>query len=218
MNNKIDNYVNTLFNDIPKTKKAIELKEEIISNMNDRYLDYISDGLSKSEAYKLTIANFGDFDEMLSELMPTEDFKAKVDSYRRRNAINISIAIMLYILSPVVLFAVNMFDIENMPYAVFGVAALLVVVAIATGILIFTDLSTPYDIKQFIDDGNSKEYKHLSEGQKLIASIYWSIVTCLYLFISFSTDAWHITWIIWIFAGTLNSIAIYLVKKDKKTV
>ncbi len=214
MNNQINNYVSTLFNDIPKTKKAVELKEEIISNMNDRYSDYISEGLTKAEAYKLTVANFGDFDEMLSEVIPTEDFKAKVDSYRKRNAISISIAIMLYILSPVAMFGANGFDIENMPNAILGVVLLLVVVAIATGLLIYTDLSTPYEIKQFLNDNNTSEYKNISEGQKLILSMYWCLITFIYLFISFRTGAWHITWIIWIFASSINSIAIYVFKKN----
>ncbi len=218
MNNQINNYVNTLFYNIPKTKKAMDLKEEIISNMNDRYSDYISEGLSKAEAYKLTLANFGDFDEMLSEVMPTEDFMVKVDSYRKRNAINIAVAIMLYILSPVALFAANGFDVENMPNVIMGVVALLVFVAIATGLLIYTDLSTPYEIKQFLNVDNYKELKNISEGQKVLLSVFWCIVTIIYIYVSFITMAWHITWVIWVFASAINSILIYIFKKNKEMV
>ncbi len=216
MNKQISNYVNTLFYDIPKTKKALELKEEIISNMNDRYSDYIAEGLTKAEAYKLTVANFGDFDEMLSEVMPTEDFKEKVDSYRKRNAINISIAIMMYILSPVALFAASGFNGEVMPNPILGVVTLLVMVAIATGLLIYTDLSTPFEIKTYLKDSNSDELKNISEVQKLVISLYWCIITCLYMYISFKTGAWHITWIIWVFASSINSIAIYIFRKNNK--
>ena len=35
MNSKIKNYADGLFSDIPRSKKANELKEEILSNMSE---------------------------------------------------------------------------------------------------------------------------------------------------------------------------------------
>ncbi len=215
MNKQINNYVNTLFNDIPKTKKAIDLKEEIISNMNDRYSDYISEGLSTSEAYKLTIANFGDFDEMLKEVMPTEDFKAKVESFRKRNAMAIAFSVVLYIVSPVAFFAVNGFDVETLPNVGLGVVALLTMVAIATGIIVYTSLSTPLEIRKYLEEvEDEKNYRGVTEGQKALINLFWCLVTVIYFSISYLTGAWGITWLIWIFANAAKESLVYMFRKN----
>lgn len=44
MNSKIKNYVEVLFSDIPRSNKARELKEELLSNMSERFEDYIQEG------------------------------------------------------------------------------------------------------------------------------------------------------------------------------
>ena len=51
MNEKIRVYVNELFENAPNTKKVNDLKDEIISNANDKFNDLISDGKSEKEAY-----------------------------------------------------------------------------------------------------------------------------------------------------------------------
>ncbi len=54
---------------------------------------------------------------------------------------------------------------------------------------------------------------------RVILSVYWSVVTCLYLCISFLTFRWSITWLIWPIAVAVHSIikAIYSVKEEDKT-
>ena len=46
MSQKIDRYIQALFEDVPRTKKALELKEELLGNMRERYEDYLRDGKS----------------------------------------------------------------------------------------------------------------------------------------------------------------------------
>ena len=50
MNQKIKNYVDVLFDDIPNSRKAIELKEEILSNLNEHFEAHIAEGKSKNQA------------------------------------------------------------------------------------------------------------------------------------------------------------------------
>ena len=57
MNHKIDSYINALFSDVPRTKKAQELIDELLSNMRDRYEDYLREGKSEAQAYSLTVAS-----------------------------------------------------------------------------------------------------------------------------------------------------------------
>ena len=61
-------YVNELFADAPQTKKAAELKEEVCSNLIDKYVDLTGRGMSEEEAYKAAIASIGDIDELFKML------------------------------------------------------------------------------------------------------------------------------------------------------
>jgi len=63
-----------------------------------------------------------------------------------------------------------------------------------------------------------------NKNVKVILSAYWSVVTCIYLCVSFLTFQWHITWLIWPVAAAIHTIikAIYAVepseKENKKSV
>ena len=52
---------------------------------------------------------------------------------------------------------------------------------------------------------------------RVIMSVYWSVVSCIYLCISFLTFRWDITWLIWPIAAVANTIikAVYSVKDDE---
>ena len=97
MNGKIKNYVDVLFNDIPQTRKAAELKEEILSNLNEHFEAHIAEGKSENQAYTEALGDLGDVDELLESLAPERELKPKIDDYRKKAAKNKSIAVMLYI-------------------------------------------------------------------------------------------------------------------------
>ncbi len=219
MNKKIKNYIDVLFQDIPKSKKALELKEEMLSNMNERFNDYTMEGKSENQAYSLVISNLGDIDEMLKEVMPTEEFSKKADFYRTRNAKWKAIAIMLYILSPAVLIGSDvLFSSGEM-----GLLVMFLLIAIATGIMVFISSSTPSEFKLNDDKDDSNEYSMIKNVEdrnalKLFMSIYWSVITVTYFLVSFSTMNWHITWLIWVVGGIIESIikSSYALIKNKK--
>jgi hypothetical protein len=43
-NERLRTYIESLFENAPKTRKAIELKEEILLNLTDKYNDLIAEG------------------------------------------------------------------------------------------------------------------------------------------------------------------------------
>ena len=75
-----------------------------------------------------------------------------------------------------------------------------------------------------IDQKTDFVEEKLSEGKiqnntvRIIMSIYWSLITCIYLCISFLTFSWHITWLIWPIAAVVKNIikAVYAVQDDNK--
>ena len=212
MNRKIENYVDVLFMDVPKNKQSIELKEELLSNMSDRFDDYIQEGKSENQAFSLVISNLGDIDEMLADVMPTEAFVEQSDYYTKRNARNVAIAVVMYIVGAAFLIGLGGYG-ESFgnqdTYAITGLIILLVFSAMATGIIVYTFMSTPSQYKKFksetedyIPSLSTKNNRML----KSILSIYWMIITFIYLAISFTTGLWGITWMIWILAVVIQSI------------
>ncbi|MCQ2592645.1 MAG: permease prefix domain 1-containing protein [Treponema sp.] len=218
MNSKIKNYVDVLFKDIPNTKKAMELKEEILSTLNDHFEAHIAEGKSENQAYTEALANLGDIDSLLKELEPDMSLKNKIDDYRRIRARNTSISVMLYILSVVfvIIFSSipSIFGIgQEESMSIIGVVLMFICIAIATGLIIFTHMSMPQDVGQYISK-SSKPVIYNGSNKKIgkfvesFSKLYWSIILIIYLAVSFTTNAWHITWIIWII-GTAIKNAVY---------
>lgn len=207
MNKKIKNYIDVLFSEVPRSRKAAELKEELMSNMNDRFEDYIREGKTETQAYSLTVANMGEIDDMIKEVMPDADFKKEAQFYRKRNARNTAIGVMLYILGAACVVTGGLFEQESLQIA--SVIVLLVLAAIATGLIVYSHMSTPQEYKDY-DEQTEQERRIYNSPNgatyKSIMSIYWSVMTIAYLAISFLTGAWHISWIIWPLAGVLSGI------------
>jgi len=77
---------------------------------------------------------------------------------------------------------------------------------------------------EFYEIGKGDNKMIENKNVKVILSAYWSVVTCIYLCVSFLTFQWHITWLIWPVAAAIHTIikAIYAVepseKENKKSV
>lgn len=212
MNKKIENYINVLFSDVPRSKKAHELREELLANLSDRFEDYLSQGMSENQAYAQAVGSLGDLDEVLGQVMPDANFLQEAGHYRRRNARNIAIGVSLYILGPVFLIGISSLGEwggQGEFFGTLGVLALLILVAAATGLIVYTNLSTPREYRDYDDQSRRERVLYSGrDGQvlKSILSIYWTFITFVYLAVSFLTMAWNITWIIWVLAAVFGQI------------
>ena len=65
MNENLKNYLDEVFKKAPKTRKALELKEELLSNSQDRYEDLIHGGTSAEDAYDMVVSSIGNVEERL---------------------------------------------------------------------------------------------------------------------------------------------------------
>ena len=220
MEDKLRAYMDHLFRDVPTTKKAIEVKEEILQNIVDKYHDLIAEGKSEDAAYNIAIASIGDLDELLASLKePVSSDPMDENAYaewRKKSAGRTALAVMLYILCvipPIIA------DSIHLPDAI-GVCGLFICIAIATGILIYNNMTKPHYTK--IDDTfmeDFKEWKSQNDSNKqamrAIKSALWAIITVLYFVISFATMAWYITWVIFLIGGAIESIikAVFELKR-----
>ena len=68
-------------------------------------------------------------------------------------------------------------------------------------ILLGVNSKTAIDLKR-------SDIKYSNKKLNTIMSVYWQSVTCLYLCISFATDGWPVTWIIWPIAAVARKLII----------
>lgn len=64
----IENYVETMFMNLPETEEIQHLKNDILLNMIEKYEELVSQGMTENEAIGSVISEFGNVDELLNEL------------------------------------------------------------------------------------------------------------------------------------------------------
>ncbi|HHU12955.1 MAG TPA: hypothetical protein GXZ64_06975 [Clostridiaceae bacterium] len=206
MKEKLTEYLDRLFDETPPTKRAVELKEEMYRNMLEKYDDLLAAGREPQDAFDLVIASVGDPTELFRSLANEDQIQQNAEQ-KKRSALRTAIAVMLYILSPIPL--ITLAALAGQP--IVGLVLLLTMAAVATGILIYDYMSKPtYNAK---DETMVEEFRAWSSGTKRIkqtrdavSSALWSLTVAIYLLISFSTGAWHITWIAFIFAAGVQTM------------
>ena len=66
--NMIRNYLESLFANLPNTAEVSRAKDELGQMMEDKYAELISQGVSENEALSKVISEFGNIDEIASDL------------------------------------------------------------------------------------------------------------------------------------------------------
>ncbi|ETT48105.1 permease prefix domain 1-containing protein [Paenibacillus sp. FSL P4-0338] len=61
-------YLNNMFASLPRTEQMFMLKQELLGNMEEKYHEQKSEGKSENEAVGIVISEFGNIDELVSEL------------------------------------------------------------------------------------------------------------------------------------------------------
>lgn len=84
--NRIEEYVDKCFRDIPYSEKKEQLRQEILQNLQEKVLDLMEQGKSQEDAENKTIIEFGDIDDIKQELLKGVVTEKPVDvkKYRLR--------------------------------------------------------------------------------------------------------------------------------------
>lgn len=207
---KLEKYIEYLFENAPDTKEAKEMKEEILSNLMEKYNDLLADGYSESEAYDIAVRGLGDITGLIDKLeRPAEKpmfTKEEIMADKKRSAIITSIAVGLYILCvvPVLIFG-------EVGSGVLGIVLMFVMIAAATVMLIYNNMTRL--VKD--DDDEDEEERNLPPVLRAVNSVITAITLVVYLALSFITGAWHITWVIFIISAVTKKLvkAIFELKE-----
>ncbi|MDF2613027.1 MAG: hypothetical protein K0S71_813 [Clostridia bacterium] len=209
MNSKIRSKVEMLFEEAPKTKKAFELKEELIVNLTEKYNDLVDLGKSPEDAYNSVIASIGDVDELIRGLKQSDVLNIeREEKERKKTAMVVAGAVGAYILSVILLILLTaVFRVDG----VIAVLVLLLGVGSTTCVLIYHFMSKPSYLKA--DETLVEEFKEWKQGRtqrnqlsKSLISIMWTLIVAIYLLISFQFSIWAYSWIIFILGAVIEQI------------
>ena len=221
MNEKLEVTVERLFANAPKTRRAMELKEELLGNLNEKYNDLIAHGMPEEEALKNVVSGIGDVDELIRGLKETDVMDhSEVQRQRKKTAMVVTTALALIMLGVLIL--------------ILGVAALhlnpvvmtvimIVFIVTASCMLVYHFLSRPKYVKA--DDTLVEEFKQWKsvssrneELRKSISSILWLVTVILFFLIGFLIPrTWPFAWIIFLVAATVEAIIklVFRLREDR---
>lgn len=206
MYDKLREYIENLFKDAPNTLKTVELKEEMLQNLYEKYNGLLAEGRSEQAAFNIAVAGVGDVGDLIATLntdaQPAPAAQTDYERRRSRSAAFVAAAVMLYILS-----VVPCILLPN----IWGPVLLFVFCAAATGLLIYNGMTKPSYRKT--DDTmveQFREWKDRNDSRaqvfKAVSGAVWSLVVVAYFLISFFTQAWHITWLLFPIAGAATGV------------
>lgn len=200
---KIKDYVQELFENAPKNRRTEEFKEELLANLLDKYYDLLQNNMNDEMAYNKVISSIGNIDNLFEKDL-LEITKESWD--KKKSAKITAISVMMYILCPVSVIVFGSIGFETL-----GVVIMFLLIAGATGLLIYNNMTKPQYMKQddtLVED--FKEWKSTTNKsrrvRKSIESAMWAIITAIYLLISFTTGAWHITWIMFVIGAAIEKV------------
>lgn len=221
--------IDELFQGVPQTQQTLEMKEEIVQNLMEKYNDLRADGKSEEDAFTIAAASVGDIDDIIGEPTATQPREAHpffetsteempVDDLPTGEAQTyatamswprvILICAVLFAMSPVVAMLFKDWR---------GLFLVLTMTLGAVGLFIYQGIArhriNHRQDAQFTADAAGDagfEPKRPSlDDRKLInalTSALWIITVAAYFLISFAFGGWHITWVIFLIATAISNM------------
>lgn len=190
MRDQLIRYVDLLFAGAPN---AYDIKQEILQNTLDRYDDLVSQGKSPEAAYSLAISGIGDVSELLGSTCapaaaPAAPIRSEAPVYAEKpmwKKIIRAFAIFLYVISVIPLFVLAELGMDTI-----GLCGMLAIVAVATALMV---VSGGKGRQKAAEETVSDSRQELRKAVKCIIGV---IGLLAYLIVSFMTQGWYITWLI----------------------
>lgn len=123
--------------------------------------------------------------------------------------------VLLSILSVVPMMLMTAFSMPDI-YYIYSLGVLLIFVAIATFFFVWSGTITGSHQILLEEEDYSLKNKQNSGRRKQVSRVYWCSVTAIFLAVSFLTNRWDLTWIIWACAGVLYGAVSAIMSLSKK--
>lgn len=194
MKAKLKDYIDIIFTDAPRTHRAHELKEEMYTDLCEKYDDLVAEGKTPAAAYHAVVSGVGDIGELIEELRKeagmgasepvreakensggerfyTAEEREAMRKYKNRCAVMSAVAVAMYILCwlPLVLLSVL---IENSEVgSIVGLVVMFVMIAAATSLFIIQGMTKPEFMREKAkdddeDDDDDDDTSRNKKGEK----------------------------------------------------
>ncbi|MDF2674449.1 MAG: hypothetical protein K0R09_2717 [Clostridiales bacterium] len=193
----IKNYLDNMFANLPKTSQMLKLKNDILSNMEEKYNELKKNEKSENEAIGIVISEFGNIDELIDELgiknedegtmLPTVTLEV-AESFmagKKESGLYIGIGVVLCIIGGAMLILLSTLadegiigrglpeDFKDM----LGLIALLTLVVPAVALFIYTGMKMEkYEYLSHPIDLNSSAKRIVEEKNNAFASTHMQSV------------------------------------------
>ncbi|HWR24119.1 MAG TPA: permease prefix domain 1-containing protein [Feifaniaceae bacterium] len=210
MNEKLRVTVERLFADAPKTRRALELQEELLGNLNEKYNDLIAQGIPEEEALKNVVSGIGDVEELIRGLKETDVMDhSEVQRQRKKTATVVTSALALIMLGVLILIlGVAVLNLNPVVMTVIMIA----MIVTACCMLVYHFLSRPKYVRA--DDTLVEEFKQWKSNnarserlRKSVSSILWMVTVVIYFLVGFLLPGtWTFSWLIFLIAAAVDRI------------
>lgn len=165
MNENIQKYVDDFFKDVPNKRRVMEIREELLSDMCEKYEDLVNQGKNEDEAYSTVVSGIGDIAGLIDDVIEVE--KQSFTDTAIRNKCR---------------FIKKKYNKEDNSFA------------------------EEYREKISLSDKTSRLHSALS-------SSLWTLTLLVYFLISFFTNSWDISWVVFLMAVVLQQCITSIINK-----
>lgn len=188
MREQLIQYVNLLFAGSPDYD---DMKQEILQNTLERFDDLVAQGKTPEAAYRLAISGIGDINEVLGSDAPSPAPRpapapAGDAKEKRSKSWMQAVAIAMYICCVIPVIALG-----GIGDGIIGVCLMFLLIASATVLMVIAS-----------DDEEENKKSRETPLNKALNTV----ALVLFFVLSFSTGAWHITWLVFPIMAAVRGI------------
>ena len=218
-NLRIRKYMDQLFENAPINRRTLELKEELIANALEKYNDLTLRGYGEDEAFQLVIGSIGDVRQLFAEMGTDDDYSQAyylqwAREAQERKAALTAVSAGLFLLAGAVLvislllywYNVKFIYIHGQNLNLLGIVIALLICIVPVSLLVYAHKIQPpveladYTAKQAALNSESRKQRRrrFKQIKGSLEGMMWLLIVIFYFIISFTTQAWYITWIIFL--------------------
>jgi len=223
----IKNYVDVMFASFPQTADMLEMKVNMLTNLEEKFNSLLEEGLSENEAAGSIIRSVGSTEDLRKELnisfidevkeSKTADthidaeLRQEYKNYTKKKSIFVAVAVGLFIISPCLFMLFR--DVHQM----LALCLFFGVIAIGVALCILACSRDEYYNAIFRISGRNPSLKKHRYAD-LFASIAFPLGTMIYLFIGLTWNLWHPGWIIFPICGVLTGAIAAIEESFQKDI
>ena len=222
---RLRRHIDDLFRSAAQTRAIAELKEELFTNSVERYSDLTLQGRLPEDAYQIVVQSIGNVDELIAaaQAEPVPLAAAPVGSPQKKALVK-AVCTGLYILAGITLLACGILSDLSEWIMYGGLIGAIFIAAIPTVILVYQAAAYPrYERQEETVVEDFKEWNNQTSRstavRKAVNSTIGTLTVVVYLLLSFGTNAWHITWIIFLISAAIQQVVklIFAIKEADNT-